>query len=185
MVAASLSTRLLKPARSMIRSARAVSDAGFGASLGRRLISMAIPDFQSIMRPLLEAHSDGVEHRNRDLVALLADHFELDDEDRREMLPSGTSRLFDNRIGWAKTHIRQAGLLASPRRGLSVITDRGREVLRDFPDRIDLKILKQFDEYRNFRSPSSATDGIADNTTLLSCSMHLILLSFFQAARNK
>ncbi|MCF7979163.1 MAG: restriction endonuclease [Chromatiaceae bacterium] len=124
---------------------------------------MAIPDFQSIMRPLLEAHSDGKEHRNRDLVALLATHFDLNDEDRREMLPSGTSRLFDNRIGWAKTHIRQAGLLASPRRGLSVITDRGREVLRDFPDRIDLKILKQFDEYRNFRSPTSATDGIEDN----------------------
>lgn len=119
---------------------------------------MAIPDFQSIMRPLLEAHSDGKEHRNRDLVALLADHFDLDDEDRREMLPSGTSRLFDNRIGWAKTHIRQAGLLASPRRGLSVITDRGREVLRDFPDRVDLKTLKQFAEYRNFCGHASLTE---------------------------
>jgi restriction system protein len=120
---------------------------------------MAIPDFQSIMRPLLEAHSDGEEHRNRDLVGLLAAHFDLNDEDRREMLPSGTSRLFDNRIGWAKTHIRQAGLLASPRRGISVMTDRGREVLRDFPDRVDLKTLKQFEEYRNFRGHPPLTDA--------------------------
>jgi len=113
---------------------------------------MPIPDFQSIMRPLLEAHQDGKEHLNRDLVAELADHFELSDQERREMLPSGGARLFDNRVGWAKSHISQAGLLESPRRAVSRITDRGREVLRDHPERIDLRVLNEFEDYREFRN---------------------------------
>ena len=92
---------------------------------------MPIPDFQSIMRPLLEAHLDGREHVNRDLVVQLANHFGLSEDERREMLPSGGARLFDNRVGWAKSHITQAGLLEAPRRTISKITERGRQVLHD------------------------------------------------------
>jgi restriction system protein len=113
---------------------------------------MPIPDFQSLMRPLLEAHADGKEHLNRDLVAQLSELFGLTEEERREMLPSGGARLFDNRIGWAKSHITQAGLLISPRRAISVITDRGREALRIHPERIDLSVLNGFEGYREFRS---------------------------------
>ena len=113
---------------------------------------MPIPDFQSIMRPLLEAHQDGEEHLNRDLVAELADHFGLSEEERREMLPSGGARLFDNRVGWAKSHITQAGLLEAPRRAVSRITERGREVLRDHPERVDLRVLNEFEDYREFRN---------------------------------
>jgi restriction system protein len=113
---------------------------------------MPIPDFQSLMRPLLEAHADGKEHLNRDLVAQLGEQFGLTEEERREMLPSGGARLFDNRIGWAKSHITQAGLLISPRRAISVITDRGREALRIQPERIDLRVLNGFEAYREFRN---------------------------------
>jgi restriction system protein len=113
---------------------------------------MPIPDFQSLMRPLLEAHADGKEHLNRDLVAQLGEQFGLTEEERREMLPSGGARLFDNRIGWAKSHITQAGLLISPRRAISVITDRGREALRIQPERIDLRVLNGFEGYREFRN---------------------------------
>ncbi|MDQ8207597.1 restriction endonuclease [Coraliomargarita sp. SDUM461003] len=113
---------------------------------------MAIPDFQSLMRPLLKAHEDGEEHLNRDLVNGLADLFDLTEEERREMLPSGGARLFDNRVGWAKSHISQAGLLESPRRAVSIITDKGRQVLSQHPDRVDLKILNEFQEYRDFRN---------------------------------
>lgn len=113
---------------------------------------MPIPDFQSIMRPLLTAHADGREHANRDLVARLADHFGLSEEERREMLPSGGARLFDNRVGWAKTHMTQAGLLVSPRRAISSITERGLAVLREHPDRVDLRVLAAFEDYREFRN---------------------------------
>lgn len=113
---------------------------------------MPIPDFQSLMLPLLEAHADGKEHLNRDLVARLSEQFGLTEDERREMLPSGGARLFDNRIGWAKSHIMQAGLLVSPRRAISMISDRGREALRNHPDRIDLHILNEYEEYRDFRN---------------------------------
>lgn len=119
---------------------------------------MPIPDFQTLMRPLLEAHADGREHLNRDLVARLAERFGLTDEERREMLPSGRARLFDNRVGWAKAHIAQAGFLGSPRRAISTITERGREALRMHPERIDLRVLNDYDEYREFRNRRKSTD---------------------------
>lgn len=119
---------------------------------------MSIPDFQSLMRPLLAAHEDGGDHINRDLVSELADKFELTEDERREMLPSGGARLFDNRVGWAKTHISQAGLLESPRRAVSVITERGRSVLRDFPDRVDLRVLGTFEDYKEFRNRRKTPD---------------------------
>lgn len=126
---------------------------------------MPIPDFQSLMRPLLEAHADGKEHLNRDLVAQLGEQFGLTEEERREMLPSGGARLFDNRIGWAKSHITQAGLLISPRRAISAITDRGREALRIHTERIDLRVLNGFEEYREFRNRrKNAEDDESDTS---------------------
>ncbi|MFT5129076.1 MAG: restriction system protein, partial [Rhodothermales bacterium] len=79
---------------------------------------MPIPDFQTLMRPLLALHEDGQEHVNRDLVVALADAFKLSEEERRVMLPSGRAKLFTNRVGWAKSHMSQAELLASPKRGI-------------------------------------------------------------------
>ena len=117
------------------------------------------------MRPLLEAHADGKERLNRDLVAQLGEQFGLTEEERREMLPSGGSRLFDNRIGWAKSHITQAGLLISPRRAISVITDRGREALRIHPARIDLRVLNGFEGYREFRSRRKSVEDDESDTS--------------------
>lgn len=125
---------------------------------------MPIPDFQSLMRPLLEAHADGKEHLNRDLVAQLGEQFDLTEEERREMLPSGRARLFDNRIGWAKSHITQAGLLTAPRRAISMITDRGLEALRSHPVRIDLRALNDYDEYREFRNRRKNLDDDETDT---------------------
>lgn len=80
-------------------------------------------------------------------------------------LPSGRARLFDNRIGWAKSHLVQAGLLTAPRRAISLITDRGLEALRNHPERIDLRILSDFEEYREFRNRRKSSD---DEETLAS-----------------
>lgn len=117
------------------------------------------------MRPLLAAHSDGKEHLNRDLVNLLAEQFGLTEEERREMLPSGRAKLFDNRVGWAKSHVMQAGLLASPRRAISILTERGNQALKDHPKRIDLKILNEFEEHREFRSRKrDSSEGNEEST---------------------
>ena len=118
-----------------------------------------IPDFQSLMRPLLEAVSDGSVRRTRDLVAAMSDRFELTDEDRMALLPSGRQRRMDNRVAWAISHLSQAGLLERPARGLVTITAPGREVLAQHFDRVDMNVLNGFESYRQFRSRSAVRDG--------------------------
>jgi len=113
---------------------------------------MTMPDFQSLMRPLLELHDDGVEHGRAELHARLADSFNLTDQELAVTLRSGRQSIFDNRIGWASTYLFQSGLLSRPRRGFTMITERGREVLTANAERIDMRTLAQFEEYRRFRS---------------------------------
>lgn len=115
---------------------------------------MAIPDFQSIMRPMLEHLADGKVHRNRETNEFLAKHFQLSEEELSEMLPSGYARLFDNRIGWAKTHLKGAGLIESPARAKYQITQRGLDAISQTEQPINLAYLKQFDEYKVFQSGS-------------------------------
>lgn len=109
---------------------------------------MSIPDFQSIMLPLLEYLQDGKEHSSREMNQALADHFQLTQEDKEQLLPSGSQKVFTNRLAWAKAHLKMAGLLHAPKRGIAVITERGVDVLRQNPGHIDLKLLKQFPEYQ-------------------------------------
>jgi len=115
---------------------------------------MAIPDFQSIMRPMLEHLADREIHKNRETNEFLAEYFELSEEELSEMLPSGYARLFDNRIGWAKTHLKGAGLIESPARAKYRITQRGLDAVSKTNQPINLAYLKQFDEYKEFQSGS-------------------------------
>ncbi|CCG05789.1 restriction endonuclease [Blastococcus saxobsidens] len=123
-----------------------------------------IPDFQSLMRPLLEALSDGSVQRTRELVDLMSDRFGLTTEERDAMLPSGRQRLMHNRVGWSITHLFQAGLLERPTRGHIVITESGREALATHPDRVDMSVLRGFASYREFRARSSARDSPDDGS---------------------
>ncbi len=79
---------------------------------------MAIPNYQTIMLPLLQLASDGREHKFSQAVEELADEFNLSTEERNELLPSGSQAVFNNRVGWARSYLKQAGLLESPKRGL-------------------------------------------------------------------
>jgi restriction system protein len=112
---------------------------------------MSIPDFQSVMLPLLALASDGDEHLPREAADVLAKHFALSDTERAELLPSGMQPVFNNRIGWARTFLKQAGLLDSPRRGVFKITDDGKKLLAEKPTRIDMKLLERYESYRAFR----------------------------------
>ncbi len=113
---------------------------------------MTIPDYQSIMLPLLQLAGDGREHVIGDAIERLAEYFQLTDEDRRELLPSGQQARFDNRTHWARTYLKQAGLLESAGRGRFRITSRGSDVLNSRPDFIDNAFLRQFDEFRAFQN---------------------------------
>ena len=120
---------------------------------------MAVPDFQSLMRPCLAVHHDRQPHTPTDLRDRLAAQMHVNDEDRAVMLPSGSQPLFSNRVAWAVTHLAQAGLLDRPARGVTQITVRGSEVLNRYPDRVDMKILRQFPEYEEFRTRTKQRKG--------------------------
>lgn len=120
---------------------------------------MAVPDFQTLMRPLLEEYATGGERRIADVRSVLAVKFGLTEEELAERLPSGLAKTFDNRVGWAATYLYRVGLLSRPQRSVYVITGRGREVLKANPQRVDLAVLAEFPELAEFRKASGAKKG--------------------------
>ena len=123
---------------------------------------MALPDFQQLMLPLLRYLADGKEHPNREVLDALADEFKLTEEERKELLPSGQDYLFRNRVAWARTHLKGAGLVDNPKRGVFVITEQGRSLLAGKPDTINLKILHNYPAYREFRNRHKVKDKDAE-----------------------
>jgi restriction system protein len=113
---------------------------------------MAIPDYQSLMLPLLKIAVDGNEHNLSETIETLAEQFDISDQDRKEMLPSGRQRRFDNRVHWARTYLAKAHLIASTGRSKFRITGRGIEVVKNNPPQINVKFLKQFPEFLEFVS---------------------------------
>jgi restriction system protein len=121
---------------------------------------MTIPDFQTVMLPVLRAAADG-EVRITDVVKRLADAFALSPEERAHLLPSGKQTTFANRVHWAKSYLGKAGLVELTRRAHFRITDRGREVLAAPPERIDIKFLNRFPDFQRYREveAEAATDA--------------------------
>jgi len=121
---------------------------------------MALPDFQTLMRPLLEEYATEGPRPIANARVSLAVKFGLTEEELAERLPSGLARTFDNRVGWAATYLYRVGLLARPERSVYAVTDRGREVLAANPERVDLHVLSQFPEFAEFRkSKKKDTSG--------------------------
>ena len=112
---------------------------------------MAIPDFQSIMLPLLRFCGDSKEHTNREAIDHLAERFHLSEEEQKELLPSGRQAIFRNRVAWARAYMKMAKLLENTQRGVFRITDRGRDVLQTAPQKIDIRFLMQFPEFAERR----------------------------------
>jgi restriction system protein len=123
---------------------------------------MPIPDYQTLMRPLLQLAADGQEHKLRDAVQTLAEQYCLTEAERSAILPSGTQSVFGNRVGWARSYLKQAGALGSPQRGCFVITERGRQLLNANPASIRIATLAPFPEFQDFRSrrqPNKSDSG--------------------------
>jgi restriction system protein len=111
-----------------------------------------IPDYQTVMLPLLRLLSDAKERPMSAAVEAIASEFSLSADERQRLLPSGTSTVIGSRVGWARTYLKKAGLVDSPRRGFIRIADRGMTVLKTKPVRIDVKFLEQFPEFMEFRA---------------------------------
>ncbi len=125
---------------------------------------MAVPDYQSLMLPLLKNTSDGKEHSLNEAIERLAQLLGLSENDRKEMLPSGTQRKFDNRVSWARTYMQKALLLSSTGRSKFCITERGIKVLKDNPSNINVKFLRQFPEFVAFQTSTDKESKIDENS---------------------
>jgi len=121
---------------------------------------MTVPDYQSVMLPLLRfAGEKNEEISTGEAVEVLAKEFGLTDEDLKEMLPSGIQSTFINRVGWASTYMKKAGLLEATRRGYYRITSRGIELLKKQPKVINVKVLKQYPEFVEFQQLKGTRSG--------------------------
>lgn len=113
---------------------------------------MGIPDYQTLMLPVLKLASDKKEHKISHVVETLADQFSLTKEERNKRLPSGSQVLFNNRVAWAKSYLIQAKLVESTRRGFFQITDRGSELLSENLNKITVSILERYPEFIDFKN---------------------------------
>ena len=125
---------------------------------------MALPGFQDLMLPLLRLHNDGEEHLSNEFVESLADELNLGEEERNALLPSGRQAVFANRVGWARSYLKNSGLILYTGRKRSMITERGRQVLVEAPLRIDINYLSRFPEFVEFRGivKKGVVDPLAD-----------------------
>lgn len=130
---------------------------------------MAIPDYQTLMLPLLKAISDGSDHVFRDAVDRLANQFALTEDERAELLPSGFYPVFASRVGWARTYMSKAGLIEAPKRGILRISVNGKALLATEPERVDNKTLERYPTFIAFKQRSKdtpkASDGSSDAPT--------------------
>lgn len=113
---------------------------------------MAVPGYQEFMLPILEILSDEQEHKNNEVTNAVANILNLSDEDKQEMLPSGTQQTYYNRSGWARTYLKKAGLIEYTSRGIMKITESGKKVLQNKPKKIDNKFLFQFEQFNQFKN---------------------------------
>ncbi|HYO47781.1 MAG TPA: restriction endonuclease [Gemmatimonadota bacterium] len=125
---------------------------------------MSVPDFQSLMLPVLQQLAADGEQSPSDVRAAVASKLQLTPEDLAEMLPSGRQTTFANRVAWALGYLKQAGLLESPRRGSYRLVERGRSALTEGVDRIDIQYLMRFPEFAAFRRPSGGTSPTVGRT---------------------
>ena len=127
---------------------------------------MAVPDYQSLMLPLLRlAGEKNDETSTGEAAEILAKEFGLTNEDLKEMLPSGIKSRFVNRVGWASTYMRKAGLLEATRRGYYKITPRGQELLKKQPKAINVKLLKQYPEFLEFQQLKGTRSGDRESSS--------------------
>lgn len=111
---------------------------------------MAIPDFQTLMRPILEFLADGAEHSLQEIVQAMSDQFHLSHEERNRLIPSNQQTYISNRVSWARSHMRAAGLVENPRRGIARLTQAGFDSLKIQNEPINVRFLRRYPSYLEF-----------------------------------
>jgi restriction system protein len=119
-----------------------------------------MPSLESFMLPFLQILGDGNEHSRKEMRDLLSKHFNLAESEKNEAFTSGKS-ILSNRVGWTRTYLKMAGLIEYPKRGIFKITNKGKDILIQNPDKIDIRFLKQFPEFCDFLKGNKKDDDIS------------------------
>ncbi len=119
---------------------------------------MTVPGFQEFMRPFLEEVSSGKTRTMQEMTEAVACRLGLSDEDREELLPSGTQKVYSNRIAWTRTYLKKSGLVESPSRGNVRISALGLDVLKTHSGPVDIKFLSRFPSFVEFHQKGTGTD---------------------------
>jgi len=148
---------------------------------------MAVPDFQSFFQPLLKIAGDGKEHSLKEAREKIKTFFPLTEDDLSESLSSGTQTKFANRVAWAKSYFTQAKVFSSPKRGYFQITERGKALLANGHERIDVKILNQYPEFVEFHHPTKTDKStlIDEPSVDVSETPEEVLQQAYQSIRNE
>lgn len=124
---------------------------------------MAIPTYEQIMLPMLELLKDENTYNNKECVEKLSEKLNLTEEEVRELLPSGRKRVFYNRVNWAKTYLKRAGLVEAPRRGEVKITQLGLELLQENPVEIRSRDLLRYSSFNDFINTTNRRENNTEN----------------------
>ena len=146
---------------------------------------MAVPDFQSMMLPLLEAIADGAEHSNAEIAEIIAARLGVTNADREIMLPSGQQTVFTNRVAWAKAYLKKAGLLQSPKRGTLQLTADGTKALAEKLDRINIRYLRKFESFEKFRSAPGVSETPVVSGDVVAATPEELIDSGYQSLRDE
>jgi restriction system protein len=144
---------------------------------------MSVPDYETFMLPLLQLASDQKEHTLSAAYDSLAAQFNLTESERNDLLPSGRQPRFENRVGWARTYLKKAGLIDSVGRGKFRITQRGVDVVKSKPIHITKEFLTQFAEFREFQARQNAKAGNSEDTSNHESTPDEVLDSAYQLLR--
>jgi restriction system protein len=125
-----------------------------------------IPDFQTVMLPMLEILSDGKEYSSKEMTKAISDRFNLSEAERNELLPSENQLIIDNRVAWAKTYLNKAKLLTPTKRSHFVISESGIKLLKSKPSRVDIKYLKTLPEFKEWQKTYNNSKKIGSSTEI-------------------
>ncbi len=126
---------------------------------------MAIPDYQSLMLPVLKSCANGEEHQVRSITEKVTAALQLSSEDSQKLLPSGQQTIVENRIAWARAYLKKAGLIESTKRAHVRLTTEGKNVLASSPTRIDNAFLMKFKSFSQWREDSKTPSARLDPVT--------------------
>ena len=129
---------------------------------------MSIPKYDEMYHAVLSCLADGKPHKFKDVKDSVASAFNVSPSERNDLLPSGRQAIFDNRVGWARTYLKKAGLIHNPARGICMITDIRQHVLAENPPVIDNHYLQRFESFRAFLSPNSDETVLSPVTPIIS-----------------